>query len=305
LFALKVFITGSNGLLGGYLVRDLSNAGHRLFATSKGDNRTISTDLLDSGLVHYKSADIKDGEAIARLIETFSPDMVVHAAAITQVDNCELNKDECWNTNVTATAHIIAAAEKVRAALIYVSTDFVFSGDKGMYSEEDETGPVNYYGTSKLAAEKLVMESGLQWSICRTVLVYGNAIGPTRSHMLTWVQNEISKGNTIKVVADQVRTPTYAGDLSAGIVLMVNRAAKGIYHISGKDIVTPYEMALKTAQFLSLDPSFIQKVDASSFSQPAKRPPKTGFDISKAKRDLGYDPISFAEGLEKVFGRQL
>jgi dTDP-4-dehydrorhamnose reductase len=283
-------------------VRDLHNAGHQLLATSKGGNRTIAREHLDSGVVNYESADIADAESIGRLIEKFSPDLIIHAAAITQVDYCEQHKEECRNTNVLATAHIIAAARKARAALLYVSTDFVFSGEKGMYNEEDETGPVNYYGTSKLAAEKLVMESGLEWSICRTALVYGNAIGPTRSHMLTWVQNELTKGNTIKVVADQVRTPTYAGDLTAGIVLMVNKAARGIYHISGKDIVTPYEMAVQTAQYLSLDPSLIQKVDAGTFSQPAKRPPKTGFNIGKAKRDLGYDPISFTEGLEKVFG---
>lgn len=299
---MRVLITGSNGLLGGYLVRDLHNAGHQLLATSRGDNRTIARHLLDSGVVHYESADITNGDSISRVIKKFSPDLVIHAAAITQVDHCEQHKEQCWNTNVAATAHIIAAAREARAPLLYVSTDFVFSGEKGMYTEEDETGPVNYYGTSKLAAEKLVMESGLEWSICRTVLVYGNAMGPTRSHMLTWVQNELTKGHVIKVVADQVRTPTYAGDLSAGIVLMVNKAAGGIYHLSGKDIVTPFEMAVQTAQFLSLDPSLIQKVDASTFSQPALRPPKTGFNIGKAKRDLGYDPISFAEGLERVFG---
>lgn len=302
---MRVLITGSNGLLGGYLVKDLHNAGHQLLATSKGSNRTIARDLIDGGIVHYESTDITDTESMGRLVENFSPDLVIHAAAITQVDYCEQHREECWNTNVVATAHVIAAARYARAALLYVSTDFVFSGEKGMYSEEDETGPVNYYGTSKLAAEKLVMESALNWSICRTVLVYGNAIGPTRSHMLTWVQNELSKGNTIKVVADQVRTPTYAGDLSAGIVLMANKAARGIYHISGKDIVTPYDMAVQTAQYLSLDASLIQKVDASSFSQPAKRPPKTGFNILKAKRDLGYDPISFTEGLEKVFGSRV
>jgi dTDP-4-dehydrorhamnose reductase len=299
---LRLLITGSNGLLGGYLVRDLHNAGHQLLATSKGSNRTIAQSQLNSGTVHYESADITSVDQVNSLIKKFSPDMIIHAAAITQVDYCEEHKGECWNTNVHATANIIAAARGAGAALLYVSTDFVFSGEKGMYNEEDETGPVNYYGTSKLAAEKLVMESGLEWSICRTVLVYGNAIGPTRNHMLTWVQNELTKGNSIKVVADQVRTPTYAGDLSAGIVLMVNKAARGIYHLSGKDIVTPYDMAIQTAQHLSLDPSLIEKVDARSFTQPAKRPPKTGFDIEKARANLGYEPISFSEGLKKVFG---
>ena len=298
---MRVLITGSNGLLGGYLVKDLIAAGYKVLATSRGENRTISRNLLDSSLVEYQSADITDGIAILSLITAFQPDLIIHAAALTQVDYCELHPVECWNTNVTATRFIIEAAKKVNAALLYVSTDFVFSGEKGMYDESDETGPVNYYGSSKRAAEKAVMDAGVAWSIARTVLVYGNAIGPSRSHMLTWVRNELMKGNTIKVVNDQIRTPTYAGDLSAGIVKMVNQRAGGVFHLSGKDILTPYEMAVQTARYLSLDADMILKVDAGSFSQPAKRPPKTGFNIEKAEKQLGYNPISFREGLEKVF----
>ncbi len=302
---MRILITGSNGLLGGYLVRDLLAAGHKVFATSRGENRTIPTSLPPAAVITYQSADITNRVAVIDLVDQFHPELIIHAAAITQVDHCELNRDDCWNTNVNATDHIISAARQSKAALLYVSTDFVFSGDIGMYEEDDETGPVNHYGNSKLAAEKLVIASDLDWSIARTVLVYGNAIGPTRNHMLTWVRDELSKGNTIKVVNDQIRTPTYAGDLSAGIKLMAEQRAKGIYHLSGKDILTPYDMAVQTAQYLSLDSSLILKVDAGSFMQPAKRPAKTGFNIDKARNELGYNPTSFKEGLEKVFGSNI
>ena len=145
-----------------------------------------------------------------------------------------------------------------------------------------------------------MVESGLAWAIARTVLVIGNAIG-TRSNIISWVKDKLSKGEKIRVVNDQFRTPTFTEDLAKGIVLIIEKKAKGIYHISGKDLLTPYEIALKTAAHFQLDSSLIEKADVTSFSQPAVRPPRTGFQIDKARKDLGYEPLSFDEGLNKFF----
>lgn len=298
----KILVTGANGLLGSALVPLLGRRGFDVIATGRGENRVLDEQLLRSGEIRYLPLDLLDGAGLEKKIISFAPDQIVHAGAQTQVDFCEQHPIECWNTNVTATRFIIDAAKKINASLLYVSTDFVFSGEKGMYAEDDETGPVNYYGSSKLAAEKAVMDSGLNWSIARTVLVYGNPKSSHRTNILTWVRDELSKGKGIKVVNDQVRTPTYVDDLTEGICLMLEKKAEGIFHLSGKDIFTPFQMATAVAKFLQLDERLITAVDASTFSQPAKRPLKTGFNIDKAVKELGYSPMDFEVAVRMVLG---
>ena len=284
-------------MLGQELITLLLQREHIVIAASKGPSRlqsSIATRLT------YQDLDITDGLAVQKVITEFKPDAIIHAAAMTQVDECELNKIDCYNINVTATRFLVEAAKEVNAKLLYVSTDFIFDGSAGPYGEEDEPKPLNYYGSTKLSAETEVMESGLHWAIARTVLVIGNAVG-TRSNIISWVKEKLSKGERIKVVNDQFRTPTFTEDLAMGILLILEKNARGIYHISGKDLLTPYDIALKTAAHFRLDNSLIEKADVTSFSQPAVRPPRTGFHIDKARRDLGYEPLSFDEGLEKFF----
>ena len=137
------------------------------------------------------------------------------------------------------------------------------------------------------------------WAIVRTVLVYGkNHSG--HNNILKIVKEKLERGEEYNVVDDQVRTPTYVEDLAKGIVSIINKKATGVFHLSGKDILTPYQMAIRTADHLKLDSSVIKKVTAASFSQPARRPLKTGFIIDKARKELGYEPLSFEEGLKKT-----
>ena len=131
-------------------------------------------------------------------------------------------------------------------------------------------------------------------------MVYGkNHSG--HSNILKIVREKLEKGEEYSVFDDQVRTPTYVEDLAKGIVSIIEKKATGVFHISGKDVLTPYQMTIKTAEYLKLDSSVIKKVTHASFSQPAKRPLKTGFMIDKARKELGYEPISFEEGLKKTF----
>lgn len=229
------------------------------------------------------------------------PEVVVHAGAMTQVDECEQNPEACEKVNVQGTAQLLVDAEALGSHFIYVSTDFVFDGEKGRYTEEDEPGPVSFYGFSKLQAEAMVQTSELPWTIVRTCLVYGNTLQGTRSNIISWVKGSLEQGKSIKVVSDQWRTPTYVADLARGIGLVIARKATGLFHIAGKDILSPYEIALQTAAYFQLDASRIEKVDASSFSQPGKRPPKTDFVIEKARQVLGYEPVLFTEGLKRMF----
>ena len=295
---MKVLITGANGLLGQHLVKLLiESTNYMITATGKGVSRLPFN---ATNQFNYVSLDITNGVEVAAFIARDRPDIIIHTAAITQVDECEQNPIHCWNTNVTATRFLLGAAEIAGAAFIYISTDFIFDGIAGPYLESDLPGPVNYYGSSKLGAEKSVMESKLPWCIIRTVLVYGNILVGNRSNMVSWVQNNLAQGKAIQVVSDQWRTPTYVEDLAKGILLAIENKAKGIYHISGEELLTPYDMAMATAAYLALDSNLIEKVNASIFVQAAKRPAKTGFIIDKAKNELGFRPLSFKEGLKKM-----
>lgn len=294
---MKILITGANGLLGQHLVKLLlDTTAHDIIATGKGEPRYI---VQDSRL-HYYALDITDGMAVHLLFEKLLPDTIVHCAALTQADECELNPIKAWEINVTATRFIVDAAKKINAFLIFISTDFVFDGMNGPYKETDTVNPVSYYGSTKVAAEKAVAESGLPYAIARTCLLYGNILIGTRSNIVSWVKENLEQGKKIKVVGDQWRTPTYVEDLAKGILLIVEKKATGFFHISGEDFLSPYDMAVATADYLHLDKSVMEKVDASVFTQSAKRPAKTGFIIDKAKLELGYAPLSFTEGLQKM-----
>ena len=206
---MKVLITGANGLLGQKLVDALRLDDEiELVVTARGKNR------LPSGWSGYKfeTMDITSSAEIEQVLLLHRPDCVIHTAAMTQVDECELNQEECWNQNVTAVENLVQACEKVGAYLVHVSTDFIFNGSRGPLDEEVEPHPINFYGMSKLAAEKVVQKSRLKWSILRTVLVYGVVRDIRRSNIILWVKRNLEEGKEIKVVNDQWRTPTLAED---------------------------------------------------------------------------------------------
>lgn len=295
---MKILITGSNGLLGQKLVEQLAGSGD-IIATARGENRLPT----EEGY-RYLSLDITDQASVDRIFEQEKPDAVIHTAAMTNVDQCETEKEECWKLNVLATEYLVEAAKRVNAFFLHVSTDFIFDGAAGPYAEDAEANPISFYGWSKYAAEKVVIHSGIKWAIARTVLVYGIAHDMSRSNIILWVKGSLEAGKAIKVVNDQWRTPTLAEDLAAGCILIVQQQAEGIYNISGKDFLNPYQMAVMTADYFNLDKSLIEEVDGTLFKQTARRPPRTGFLLDKPQKVLGYAPRSFEEGIA-LLARQL
>jgi dTDP-4-dehydrorhamnose reductase len=245
----------------------------------------------------FELLDISNADNVQQVISRIKPDVIIHTAAMTQVDDCELNREECWLHNAKATEFLIEASRPVNPHFIFVSTDFIFDGQYGPLDETAVPSPVNYYGQSKLAAEETVKKYPGQWSIIRTVLVYGVAHDLSRSNIVLWVKKSLEEGKPINVVNDQWRTPTLAEDLAMGCWLVSKKNKEGIFHISGEEMMTPYEIAIRTARFFKLDESLISRTDSTQFKQPARRPPRTGFKIDKAKKELGYQPHSFEEGL--------
>ena len=294
---MKILITGANGFLGYYLVEQLLAKKYSVIATGKGECRLPFTHAVN---FQWLSMDFTDPFSIHDVFENIKPDVVVHAGAMSKPDECEMDQMKAYLVNVEGTVQLLINSEDLKSFFVFLSTDFVFDGERGMYNENDAPRPVNYYGRTKLEAEEAVKEYQYDWAIVRTVLVYGrNHSG--HNNILKIVKEKLEKGEEYNVVDDQLRTPTYVGDLAKGIVSIIDKKATGVFHLSGKDILTPYQIAIKTAKHLKLDSSVIKKVTAASFSQPAKRPLKTGFVIDKAKKELGYEPVSFEEGLRKTF----
>ena len=289
----RILITGSNGLLGQKLVDLLrKQASVDLIATARGNNRLPVTEGYT-----YASLDITVQEEVSDIFDQFKPDVVIHTAAMTNVDTCETDRDGCDVLNVNSVAYLIEACEKNGTYLCHLSTDFIFDGADGPYTEEGIANPISYYGESKLKAEQLLFASKIRWSIARTVLVYGIVPDMSRSNIVLWVKKSLEDGKTIQVVMDQFRTPTLAEDLAMGCWLLAKDEVEGIFNISGSDFLTPYEMAVMTADYYGLDKSLLQKADSSTFTQTAKRPAKTGFILDKAKKVLGYSPKTFQEGI--------
>ena len=289
---MKILITGANGLLGYKLVQLLSK--QPTIQTIATGRRMIS-DLPAN--VGFSELDITDSLQTEIIISQLKPDVIINSAAMTQVDQCETDRDACWKANVTGIENLIAACAKTHAHLVHISTDFIFDGSHGPLDEMAIPNPVNFYGESKLAGERALQQSSISWAILRTVLVYSVTPDMSRSNIVLWVKKSLEDGKVIHVVNDQWRTPTLAEDLAMGCFLAATKKAKGIYNISGEEVMTPYDIAIQTADFFTLNKSLIQATDSSRFKQPAVRPAKTGFIIAKAKIELGYQPHSFKEGL--------
>lgn len=297
---MKVLVTGANGLLGRYLVPALLEAGLEVIATSKGESRLTVGAFGDR--YTYASLDITDGLAVHACLTQYQPHVVIHAAALTQVDACELNQELATEVNVQGTAELLIDAESLQAHFIYISTDFVFDGQAGPYGETDPVSPVNWYGFTKIQAEAMVMESTTSWAIVRTCLVYGHP-GAGRSNLISWVRKSLLAQTPIQVVQDQFRTPTYAGDLAQALVNLTLEKRTGLWHISGGETMTPYDMALATAEALKAKPNLIEPVHAGIFKETGTRPPRTGFLIDKALQAGLFKPLSFSEGLAATLSR--
>lgn len=293
---MRILVTGSNGLLGQKLVAALRHDPEvKLIATSRGADRTPHQ---EEGSYLYMPLDCADAAAVHRAFAEAHPDAVIHTAAMTNVDACEQAPAECRLQNVTAVEHLVQAAKDIDAHFIHLSTDFIFDGAKGPYAEDDQPAPLSIYGQSKLDAERVVMNAGLRrWAIARTIIVYGVAPGLSRSNVVLWAKGALEKGQPIKVVDDQWRMPTLAEDLADGCIRIAKRGTTGVYNLCGPDGMSILELVQRVGRFFHLDTSVVTPVKSESLGQPARRPPRTGFVLDKARRDLGYAPRGFEDGL--------
>ena len=293
---MKILVTGSNGLLGQKLVSQLSRGQMEFLASSKGENRNP-----ECPETRYKSVDICDESAVAELVRTYRPTHVIHTAAITNVDVCELDPSSCHLVNVTATKYLFDQSVEINAHFQLLSTDFIFDGIQGNYKEEDLPNPLSHYARSKVMAEE-ILKSGsyTKWSIVRTIIVYGLGNNLSRTNIICWAKEALGKGQAMHIIDDQFRAPTWADDLAWACLKICKLDKIGVFHISGPETMSIYEIVERVAKYFSLSTDNLVRTNSNTLNQPAKRPPKTGFDLSKSRRELGYRPMKLEDTLPLI-----
>jgi len=291
----KIIITGSNGLLGQNLI-DLfqkDKTRYEIFGFSRGETRSGRADF------EYHNIDITNKQLLVEKTKQINPKFIINTAAMTNVDACENDKIGCYDLNVSVVQYLAAICSEINAHLIHISTDFIFDGKKGNYTEDAVPNPLSYYGETKLLSEAVLQKSTINYTILRTILVYGLVNDMSRSNIVLWVKESLEKKKEITIVNDQFRTPTYVEDLALACKISIDKKATGIFNISSNQLLSVYEIAQEIAEVFQLDKTLIKPISTGTLNQTAARPPKTGFDLTKTNRELKFYPKSFKEDLQR------
>ena len=240
--------------------------------------------------------DITDQKLTSRLIKELNPDYIIHTAAHTGVDYCEVHRSEAYSVNVTGTRNVVEASDEIGAKLVYVSTDYVFDGAKGMYREGDVTNPINYYGKTKLEGEHVVETTCEDGIIARTSVLYG--WNPAKPNFVTWALEELVAGNRIRVVSDQFNSPTLSDNLADMLIRLIKRDENGVFHASGGERISRYDFAIKIAEIFDLSSELIEPITSDQLNWTAKRPADSSLDVSKISNI--EKPLTIEESLEKM-----
>jgi dTDP-4-dehydrorhamnose reductase len=286
---MRLLITGGSGLLGSRVTK-LAPQEHKVTATYNRSKIEADYPLV--------SLDITKREDVLSLVSELNPDAVIHCAALTNVDYCEDHKEEAMLVNARATGYLSEACERAGAKMLYVSTDFVFDGEKGMYSEEDEVNPINHYGFSKLEGEKEVLACS-DYAIARASVLYGWNV-QRRLNFVTWVIDRLEKGKEVNIVTDQYASPTLADDAAEAFLRIIERGKKGVFHTAGGERINRYDFARKIAEVFSLKEELINPITSEDLKQTAMRPMDSSLNVRKAERELGIKMMTVREGLERM-----
>jgi dTDP-4-dehydrorhamnose reductase len=286
---LRVMITGANGLLGRALRVSLDRENVDIIATGLGVDRVGLHDHI------YENLDVTNIMMVNKLLEKYSPDIIVNAAAITNVDDCEIDKKRCEYVNCDSIDHFIEYAKNKNCHFIQISTDFVFNGHVGNYKESDTCDPINQYGLSKFNAEQKIIKSNINYSILRTSLLYSVAQGS--GGFLSWLKSNLCKNKTLNLVDDQYRTPTLVIDLIRSIKSVAVLKKYGIFHITSGEELSIFDIASIVVDCYNFDYNLINKIQSDHLNQIAKRPKNSGLNISKARKELNFIPTNFQKSL--------
>ena len=288
---MKLLITGAGGLYGSKLAQMAVCKHYEVYSAHSQHQALYGTPI---------KLDITDKENVESAFRKTKPEVVVHAASVTDVDKCELNKDLAWKVNVEGTNNIASATKTSNAFLLYISTDYVFNGEKGYYLETDTPSPINYYGLTKLKAEENVKNIANEYCIARPSVIYGANPASGKTNFALWLLNKLKNGEPVRIVTDQWNSPTLNTSFAEMTLEIIERKLTGIYHLSGATRISRFDFAKQLAKTYSLDQSLVTPITSAEFPQPAKRPRDSSLDTAKAQQKLRNKPLQINQALERM-----
>ena len=284
---MKFLVTGSAGLVGSQVVKDLTKQNHTVYSCYHDEKPVHGTSI---------QLDITDQDKIIQILQEIKPDRIIHLAAMTNVDQCETQQELAILLNAKSTEILAKQAAKQNAFFVYVSTDYVFDGIKGMKKEDDSTNPLGFYGKSKLEGEFTLNKLASSWCIARTSTPFG--IHHKKKSFPLWVQESLEAKKEIPVLVDQFTSPTYVPNLSKMLIEVATRQITGILHLSGATRISRYELAELVADKLSLDKKFLIQTNTDEMNWKAQRPRDSSFDVSLATEILNEKPQEIEHSLD-------
>lgn len=291
-----LLITGASGFLGNNLARFCAE---QCTVSAQGNRRPACLEGVQS--VQF---DLSSETEVRRAMGNIDVQCVIHLAALTSPDDCDKDRSYAYRVNVDGTRHIVNYANDRDIPVIYISTDLVFDGEKGNYTEDDQPNPVSYYGETKLKAEEIVLSALDKNRVCRIALSYGKRFADAPGGFLDKFLKAAEEGSFLRLFTDQFRTPLYSGDFCEALARLIQKTITGsaslksrIYHIGGKERVSRYEFGTVMSKVFGISSSRIIPVTMESMNMPAKRGRDCSLAIDRACAELGYDPGSIYENL--------
>lgn len=296
---MKIFITGAGGMLGSDLVLRLAPKFEVWGAGGKPAPHLN---------IPFEIGDLAQFGFGKKIVSTFQPDVILHAAAMTDVDRCESERKEALRNNFEMTQHMVNLANQFKALLIFFSTDYVFDGmEKEAYKETDLPHPINIYGETKLLAERYVVVRAKRFLILRTAWTFGK----NGNNFPKKILEQARAGKTIKVLSDQYGSPTFTGHLAEGVVQILDRLPKAgkasenqIYHVTNQGRVSRFEFAKAVIRKWGFSENLIESTTGEGFVRPAKRPQNSVFSTEKLRMNFGIQMPRWEEGLDAYFNEE-
>ena len=246
-------------------------------------------------------------EDIGALFRKLKPEVAVDTAALHNVDYCETHRDEAWKANVEGTRNLAEACKNHGTKMVFISTDYVFDGIKGNYLEDDEANPVNYYGLTKLEAEKIIAQTFSNYVIARPSIIYSyvpstqcESSSGKPLNFAMWLTQKLSNKESVKIVTDQYSSPTLADNLAQALLGLAESEKTGTYHTAGRTRLSRYEFALKITRKLGLEEALVAPIATNQLKQIAKRPVDSSLNVEKIQKDLKLKMLTIDEALDQL-----
>ncbi|MFZ5471756.1 MAG: SDR family oxidoreductase [Myxococcota bacterium] len=288
---MRILVTGANGLVGSRLCALLASRGHEVTGVGRGERRA-------QGPFTYRSVELTRGDEVFAAVDVSKPEAVVHTASMTEVDACERAPQDAYAANVDAARFVAEACRAKEAHLLHVSTDYVFDGDAGPYSEDDLPNPRGVYATTKLMGELAVRVFAPSWAIARTAVVYGWPPAG-RPNFGSWLVSSLEKGQSVKLFEDQWVSPSLADNVAAMLAELTERKLPGVWNTCGAEVVDRVTFGKALCEVFGFDTSLLAPSKMKDVNLPSPRPAKSGLLTAKAARELSAKPVGLAESLRR------